>query len=311
MSKTGKSCRKEILISRHLILKGIRQWFFSEGFVEIQPPVVSRTPLPESSVDLFEIEDGRRPSYLLPSPELYLKPLLSLGLERFFSVGPAFRRGERGRHHLPQFTILEWYRANSDYSSLMKDCQALISSAFKALQNPPGDLSINYNGGRLIDLEPPYEIMTVEEAFEKFAGWNPVYEKNEQRFEEDLVSKVEPALSKIGAVFLKDFPSWAASLSKLKETDSNVCERVELYIAGLELANGFSELLDPEEQRARFEAENRKRHSLGMKILPAPAEFLSALERCPPSAGMALGIDRLVMLLTGASGISETNIGYL
>ncbi len=302
----GWQCRKEILVSRHLILKAIRQWFYSRGFIEIQPPVISNTPLPESSVDLFEIGNTQFSSYLLPSPELYLKPLLASGLEKFFAIGPAFRKDERGQRHLPQFTILEWYRANSDYHSLMKDCHGLISAACREALGT--DYPFIYYSGRKIDITPPFETLTVQEAFQEIAGWNPILKRDERRFEEDLSFRIEPALPANRPVFLKDFPAWAASLSKLQEKDTRVAERVELYMGGIELANGFSELLDPEEQKVRFENENLKRLSLGMKALPMPKEFLSALKGCPPSAGMAMGIDRLVMLFTNRAHITETTV---
>ncbi len=308
MTEAGISCRKEILTARHLILMGVRKWFLSNGFIEVQPPVISDCPLPESTVDFFEIKNTDTASYLLPSPELYLKPLLSIGLNKFFSIGPAFRKGEKGLHHLPEFTMLEWYRSNSNYYDLIKDCQGLLSSILKELRGSDAHV-IKYNGKK-IDLAPPYKIMTIEEAFKKFAGWNPVQEKDERRFEEDLMFKVEPNLPENSPVFIKDFPAWAASLAKLKATDTALCERVELFAGGLELANGFSELLDPEEQRARFELENQKRLSLGMKELPIPERFLSALGNCPPSAGMALGLDRLVMLFTDTRDISQTNISF-
>ena len=306
MDSAGRFCRKEILLKRHLILKAVRQWFYSRDFVEIQPPVTSPAPIPESSIDLFEINDTIPKSYLLPSPELYLKPLLAQGLEKFFAICPAFRKDEKGRCHLPEFTILEWYRSHTDYEILIEDCQGIVAAASQAVYGS-GFPVIRY-GGHAIDLSPPFKTFTIREIFQKNAGWDPVMEKDEQRFEEDLVLKVEPALPLNRPVFLRDFPAWAASLSRLKKKDSRVCERMELYIGGLELANGFSELLHKKEQEKRFSNENRKRKNLGLRVFPAPSEFLSALPKCPPSAGMALGIDRLVMLLTNLRDIKDARL---
>ncbi len=189
MTGTGASCRKEILLKRHLILKAVRQWFYSRDFLEIQPPVTSRSPIPESSINLFEIKDTIPNAYLLPSPELHLKPLLAQGLKKFFAICPAFRKDEKGRCHLPEFTILEWYRSHSDYEILMQDCQGIVAAACKAVYGS-GFRSIRYNG-RAIDLTPPFETLTIREIFQKIAGWDPVREKNEQRLEEDLVLKAE------------------------------------------------------------------------------------------------------------------------
>jgi len=306
MTKDGASCGKEILLKRHLILKAVRQWFYSRDFVEIQPPVTSSTPIPESSIDLFEIKDTIPKSYLLPSPERYLKPLLAQGIEKFFAICPAFRKDEKGRCHLPEFTILEWYRSHADYEILIKDCQGIVGAACKAVQG--SEFPVIRYSGHSVDLSPPFKTLSVQKIFQKIAGWDPLKGKNEQRFEEDMVLKVEPALPINQPVFLKDFPAWAASLSRLKKEDSRVCERIELYIGGLELANGFSELLDKKEQAKRFRNENRKRKNLGLRVFPAPSEFLSSLGKSPQSAGMAVGIDRLVMLLTNKQDIAAVTI---
>ena len=300
----GAPIRKEILYLRHKIFRAVREWFYSRGFIEVQTPVTASTPIPESSLDLFEIKDQSPVTFLLPSPELYLKPLLSEGLERYFEISPAFRKGERGQYHLPEFTMLEWYRSNAGYRALMEDCHGLIAAVCRALglsKHP----CVQYRGTN-IDLASPFEILTVEKAFTRMAGWNPILERNEERFDQDLVLKIEPGLPAGRPVFLVDFPAWAASLSRLKNEDKRVCERVELYIGGLELANGFSELVDPSQQEERFRAENRKRGQAGLKKLPMPREYLSHLKACPPSAGMALGMDRLVMLFANLSDIART-----
>ncbi len=258
--------------------------------------------IPEATIEPFKIGDEEGPRYLLPSPEIYLKPLLSIGLERFFHIGPAFRKGEKGPIHSAEFTILEWYRGHENYTRLMEDCMGLLSSIFRAFRRSAlvPDLPVLQE-----DASSCSEVITVEEAFTRYAGWNPLEIRNEQRFEQDIVEKIEPALSLKCIVFLIDFPCWAASLSRLKKSDERVSERFELYISGIEMANGFSELVNSAKQRARFHAENRQRISAGLDPEPLPEQFLNTLDRCPPSAGIAMGIDRLLMFLVGADSLTE------
>ncbi len=300
------SSLKYILTKRHLIIKALREWFCQRGFIEVQTPVTCRDPIPEANIDLFQIKNRKSDCYLLPSPERYMKPLLSQGIKRFFQICPAFRRDEKGDYHRPEFTILEWYRADTNYNSLIEDCQSLIADGCKAITGHE-ELNIIRNG-MTIDLNPPFTVITVREAFRKFAGWDPLTNRNEARFYHDMVTKVEPGLAGEKPVFLKDYPAWASSLSRIKKDDREVCERVEFYAGGMEIANGFSELLDSEEQRKRFNEENRKRQALGKNPVPEPSEFLAAMNDSPSrAAGMAMGIDRLVMLLTGSSNIAQVN----
>ncbi len=233
---------------------------------------------------------------------MYLKPLLAQGLERFFHIGPAFRKGEYGHLHTTEFTMLEWYRAFSDYTVLMTDCIDLLSSVFEAFSNSNLPVKVPVKPE---NIEQHVKIFSIEEVFLTLAGWNPIEEKDEGRFEQDLVEKIEPALSKYPISILKDYPSWAASLSRICEKDTRVCERFELYLGGIELANGFSELLDPQEQKRRFHEENKKRIYLGLVPIDIPEAFLSALDKCPPSAGIALGIDRLLMFILRANHMDQ------
>ncbi len=276
----------------------IRSWFYQHNFIEIQVPCSAKEAIPEANIDLFKAEGGR---YLLPSPELHLKPHLSLCIEAFFHIGPAFRKNEKGQIHSPEFTILEWYRAEADYTVLMKDCLDMLSTISAAFRNNTCFTSALTDWS----LEKGAYIFTIEDAFTQYAHWNPVELHDERKFEQDLVTKIEPALPADLPVILKDFPSWASSLSKIKESDQRVCERFELYFQGVELANGFTELVNTEEQQKRFQKENIKRVKQGLEPIDLPKTFLTALNQCPPSAGIALGIDRLLMLLVGAKDISQ------
>jgi lysyl-tRNA synthetase class 2 len=230
-----------------------------------------------------------------------MKRFLAAGYDKIFQVGPCFRKGERGEHHLPEFMLLEWYRAQEDYRAMADDCEQLV---VRVSQELFGRTSIDYQG-ESIDLDPPWPRVTVQEVFIEHAGWDPMREETPERFEQDLSEKVIPGLDKRSPVLLLDFPAYEASLARTKPEDPRVAERVELFAGGLELANGFSELREPEEQRRRFEETNRRRTAAGQNPLPLPEKFLAFLSDLPPSAGIAMGIDRLVMLLTGASRIDD------
>jgi lysyl-tRNA synthetase class 2 len=291
-------------VIRARIVDALRSFLSGEGFLEVQTPLMISAPAPEPYIDAFAVPQGRgRPDlYLIPSPELHLKRLVSDGIERVFQLGPVFRKGERGRHHLPEFTMLEWYRTGADYLGLMADCEAMMQVAARAVGLQGSFLRY---GGHQIDIAPPYVRITVESAFEQYAGWRPGPNPDAERFNADLVARVEPNLPHNRPVFLLDFPASCASLARLKASDPAVAERVEWYVAGLELANGFSELTDPEEQEARFRKEAGRRRELGLAEYPFPQEFILSLRDLPPCAGMALGIDRLVMLLTDAPEIDD------
>jgi lysyl-tRNA synthetase class 2 len=197
--------------------------------------------------------------------------------------------------------MLEWYRSNADYVDILADTKALI--AFVA-QEVRGTTDLTYNGQR-IELLPLWKVFTVSEAFLQFAQWDPAKNWNEDRFNLDLVEKVEPQLPRDMPVILKDYPAPAAALARKKPDNPLVAERWELYLGGIEIANAYSELTDPAEQRARFEECAKRRQELGKEAYPLDEKFLSALEAMPPSGGIALGVDRLVMLLADAYAIDE------
>lgn len=294
----------QVLELRARIIQEIRGYFLEEGFLEVQTPLLVRAPAPERNIQAFPVDSGRRGEkrFLAPSPELQMKRLLARGAGKIFQLGPAFRKGERGRIHLPEFTMLEWYRAYRDYTALMQDCERLFGWISRGL-GVPGDIATR-EGGR-IDLTPPFLRLGVDEAFSSLAGWTPGPDPDPDRFERDLVTRVEPGLPRERPVFLVDYPASMASLARLKPGNPRVAERVELYVAGMELANGFSELTDPGEQARRFQEETALMEAAGMEGYPWPKEFLDAMAIMPPCAGMALGVDRLIMLFAGVGSIDE------
>jgi len=275
-----------------------------QGFIEVNTPLLVSTLAPESNIEAFNLSTDKNKSlrYLITSPELNMKRLLASGLDKIFQLGPVFRKGERGALHLPEFYMVEWYRKNADYRDLMKDCEQLLIKTNKAAGNNP--LSISYKNTQ-ISLKPPYHLITVDEAFKKWAGWSPVEIYDPNRFDYDLVTKVEPNLPKDRPVFLIDYPAWQASLARLSPKNKKIAERVELYINGVELANGFSELVDRKEQEQRFASESKEMEKKNLKPYPKQDLFFKALDHLEECAGMALGVDRLIMVLTGKEKIDD------
>lgn len=287
------------LEARARILAAIRGWFSERGFLEVETPLRIAGPAPERHIDA--VSSGER--FLSASPELQMKRLLAAGYERIYQLCRCFRAGERGARHLPEFTMIEWYRAGAGIDALMGDCEALAACAVRAAGwgLPPSGPD-----GVPVDLTPPFERIAVADAFERFAGWRPGADPDPARFDLDLVGKVEPALPAGRPVFLVGYPASLASLSRIDPADPSRALRFELYAGGLELANGFDELTDPAEQRRRFTADEAWRRATGKPPYPADERFLAALEAgMPPCAGIALGLDRLVMLLTAARTIDD------
>jgi lysyl-tRNA synthetase class 2 len=288
----------ERLATRSRVLRAVRDFFYAENFLEVETPV--RIPAPALETHIDSPPSGR--AWLRASPELHMKRLLAEGCERLFQLGPCFRAGECGRRHNPEFTLLEWYRTEADYTDILRDTEALLTHVFTAVT---GASSFSY-AGRTIDLSRPWHCVTVRDAFRRWAGWDPGAHWDADRFDADLVAKVEPALPQDRPCVLTDYPAPAAALARLKPHDSAVAERWEVYVGGLELANAYSELCDPAAQRARFLAAAEERRTLGREVYPLDEPFLAALERgLPPCGGIALGVDRLVMLACGASDIAD------
>ena len=289
--------RQKALQQRACILQGIRQFFIGKGYLEVETPHRIPTPAPESHIDA--IASGSW--FLHTSPELAMKRMMAAGYEKIFQICRCWREKERGSLHLPEFTLLEWYRAGGEYHSLMEECEELIR--FVATAIGLGEKLIF--SGREIDLSDPWERISVKEAFRCYTKTSMTDALKGNLFDEIMVQDIEPRLGLIKPTFIYDYPAERGALARLKQEDPTVAERFELYINGLELANGFSELVDSEEQRRRFHMENANRHSFGKPIYSMPDKFLAELDHMPPSAGIALGVDRLVMVFLDIKTIDE------
>lgn len=289
--------RKKALQQRASILQGIRQFFIEKGYLEVETPHRIPTPAPESHIDA--IPSGTW--FLHTSPELCMKRLMASGYEKIFQICRCWRERERGGLHLPEFTLLEWYRTGGDYHSLMEECEGLIRFVARAIGL--GQKIIFRD--REIDLSKPWQEISVKEAFRFYTKISITEALEQNLFDEIMVQEIEPNLGVEIPTFIYDYPAERGALARLKQEDPSVAERFELYIGGLELANGFSELVDSEEQRKRFHLENENRQSIGKRIYSMPDKFLAELDNMPPSAGIALGVDRLVMVFWDAKTIDE------
>jgi lysyl-tRNA synthetase class 2 len=230
-----------------------------------------------------------------------MKRLLAAGFPLIFQISKCFRAGERGNLHLPEFTMLEWYVTKFDYLQLMSQCEEMI---FAVAANMDIARHCTFRNKK-IDLTPPWEKITVQEAFEKYASVTLEEALNKNKFDQIIVDYIEPYLGVNRPTFLYDYPAKLAALAKLKDGNTNVAERFELYIGGMEIANGFSELNDTEEQRRRFEQALQLRTQKNWTQYSMPEKFLQALQTMPESAGIALGIDRLAMIFAHALQIDD------
>jgi elongation factor P--(R)-beta-lysine ligase len=323
--------RRPLLLARNRIAAAFRAWFAARDFVEVETAALQVSPGNETHLHAFATEligpgDERRPLYLRTSPEFACKKLLAAGETRLFDFARVFRNRERGPLHHPEFTLLEWYRANAPYETLMTDCAALLAEAAKVA----GAKEFSFRGKSVDPFAEP-ERLSVAEAFQRFAGidllatieagqgdrtklaaaatkagiaigadddWGDIFSRV-------LVERVEPRLGLGRATLLYEYPLPQAALARAKPGSGKVAERFELYACGVELANGFGELTDAAEQRARFEAAMREKQRIHGESYPLDEDFLAALASMPPACGVALGFDRLVMLATGAQRIEQ------
>lgn len=298
----------EVLKARAKIVAEMRSFFDSMGFVEVETPVRIAAPAPEPNIDCPEVSvprlSGGEVTYLRASPELQMKKLLAAGMDRIYQIGPCFRDGEKGSRHNPEFTMIEWYRKDATYLDILEDTKSLYAAL---LAKGNEGVGIPETGERPLERlkfenkKIDFKEITVRDAYLSWAGWDPWEKWDQDRFDFDMATKIEPALKTFGAVFLMDYPPQAASLAKIRD---DVAERWEFYVNGIELANCFTELCDPEEQRRRFLAAKEERRELNEADYPIDEEFLSVLGDVRSAAGVALGVDRLVMTLLGVNDIS-------
>jgi lysyl-tRNA synthetase class 2 len=289
---------------RAAFFHSLRSFFVRQQFLEVDTPIRQSLLIPEVNIEPLASEGW----FLQASPELCMKRMLAAGCDRIFQLCNCFRKGERGRLHLEEFTMLEWYRTDAGYEALMADCEALLGFLLADLD---GRAPCAFDGeglrvdDRVISLQPPWDRLSVHEAFARYSPVPIEQAMAADTFDAILVEYVEPNLGKERPLFLYDYPVELGSLARCKEGNPQLAERFELYINGIELANGFSELADSQEQRQRFEQElsmmeeGRRQRSL------MPERFLEELAGLDRAAGIALGVDRLLMLLMGKKSVGE------
>jgi elongation factor P--(R)-beta-lysine ligase len=323
--------RRPYVSARGRIAAALRAWFAARGFIEVETAALQVSPGNETHLHAFATEligpgGERRPLYLRTSPEFACKKLLAAGETRIFDFARVFRNRERGALHHPEFTMLEWYRANEPYQTLMDDCAALMAEAARAA----GVKQFTFRDKTIDPFAAP-ERVTVAEAFDRYAGIDllaTVAEGKGDRkklaaavakagvaiaaddswgdiFSRILAERVEPQLGVGQATVLYEYPLPLAALARPKAGSDKVAERFELYACGVELANAFGELTDVNEQRARFEAAMAEKQRIHGERYPIDEDFLAALAQMPPACGIALGFDRLAMLATGAARIEQ------
>jgi lysyl-tRNA synthetase class 2 len=322
--------RKPFLMARSAITREIRAWFDEQGFVEVETGILQVSPGNETHLhaprtELAGADGDRATRYLRTSPEFAAKKLLAAGEQKIFEFARVFRDRERGDLHLPEFTMLEWYRANAGYDAIMADSVVVIAHAAQA--TGIGQFALR---GEIADPFAEPELLTVAAAFERFAGVDllatisggegdraALASAAEQRvriaeddtwsdiFSKVLVEHVEPKLGRGRLTVLFEYPAPEAALARTKPADPRVAERFEIYACGVELANGFGELTDAAEQRRRFAAAMDEKARRYGERYPLDEDFLSAVAVMPPSSGVALGFDRLVMLASGANKVDQ------
>lgn len=318
---------RENLVKRAKIVAAVRAFFDARGYLEVDTPLVVAKPGMEPHLDPFETTvvdpfGNAYDAYLITSPEYAMKKLLAAGFLKIYQLGKSFRNGEGfGGRHNPEFTMLEWYRTGIDYVGIMDETEALVKEVVrKAL----GTNRVTWRGQE-IDLENAWERLTVKEAMRSYADVDldaaledktllleaarglghalPDDAPWDDAFFSVFLNAVEPHLGSGRPTFLHEYPVSMAALSKTSARDPRYAERFELYVGGLELANAFTELTDAHEQRKRLEEERALRKKLGKKDYGLDEDFLAALEEMPEAGGIALGVDRLVMLLLGEEDI--------
>ena len=324
--------RRPILFARNRIEAALRSYLAAEGFIMVDPPGLQRSPGNETHLHAFSTtaigNDGiGKTLYLHTSPEFTMKKLLAAGERRIASLGHVWRNRERGPLHHPEFTMLEWYRVETPYEIIQDDCLAMLRLAAEKV----GERRLRWKGREADPFTAP-ERLSVAEAFERYAGIDlgatmdgtgatdaealaqqmrgkglavPADYTWSYLFSRVLVEKVEPNLGLGRVTILDHYPAAEAALARPVAADPRVAERFEVYACGVELANGFGELTNADEQRRRFAIEMNEKQRLYGEHYPLDEDFLAALAIMPEASGVALGFDRLVMLATGATRIEQ------
>ncbi len=297
---------------RARLLEQIRAFFAARDVLEVDTPLLGPAPSSDPQQQCLEVEQpggGRR--YLQPSPEFAMKRLLAAGSGSIYQVCKAFRAGEHGSRHRVEFTLLEWYRTGFDYRALMDEVQALVCG----LLGRPAAQAFSY--AELFERHAGIDAFATGEAtlWQRVAAAgidpSPALQAAGRDAALDilLTRLIEPAIAPLGVVFVHDYPASQAALARLRPGQPRIAERFELYVDGIELANGWSELTDAAEQRSRFENDNRTRHAAGLPQVPLDERLLAALAHgLPDCAGVALGFDRLLMLAAGATDIGAVQV---
>ena len=316
--------RRPFLIARNRIVAALRQWFEGAGFVEVEAAILQISPGNETHLHAFATDwvgpDGASAHrYLHTSPEFAMKKLLAAGEERIVDFARVFRNRERGPLHAPEFTMVEWYRTGQPYEAIVADCRSVVVEAAKA-----SGMRVLTWRGRTADPEAEPEWITVTDAFDRHAGIDLIAVLGDRDafaavagvrvaaddtwsdiFSRVLSEKIERNLGLGRAAILHEYPLSEAALARAKPDDPRFAERFELYACGVELANCFAELTDPTEQRRRFVADMDEKQRIHGERYPLDEDFLAALGDMPAASGVALGLDRLVMLATGATHIEH------
>ena len=234
-----------------------------------------------------------------------MKRLLAAGYPKIFQICKCFRKEERGKRHLEEFTMLEWYEAGANYLDLMAHCESLFQFISDSLPDRlPIDDGIRYRGHK-IDITPTWERLSVKDAFIRYSSLTMEEAIQTDKFDETIAFDIEPNLGLTKPTFLYDYPATTCSLASPKPDQPYLAQRFELYISGLELCNGFTELTDPDEQRRGFTEELTRREKSGEDVYPMPEKFLDDLHLMPAAAGNAMGLDRLIMLFAQTESIDE------
>lgn len=300
------SASRESLLRRAELLRTIRQFLDSRGYVEVQTPVLSSESVIDAHIDPIAVPSRFSPRFLQTSPEAAMKRLLAADTGSIYQIGPVFRGGEQGERHNPEFTMLEWYRVGGDYRELMGEIDELARLALPGL--PPIGRCTYRDAFRQHGGFDPFEIDDADLAQRaRQRGFDPGGATRDDLLTFFLARDIEPNLR--GPTFLSDFPSSQAALARIRPGNPPVAERFELYVNGLELCNGYQELTDAQELEERFMEQQRLRASAGKGTLPMPDRLLAAMRSgLPESAGVAMGFDRLVMLSTGARALADALI---